>query len=156
MKLTTVVTIGKSLAIKREKSEAGEATVARLKFSEMFIQREAVNTIAGQRPGWAETSLFDEQGAPHGDWRLSLLDRSFSVTGDIAVDSKTDALRLSDATLSDVEITLTSLGALMSGTLSWPVAGDEVSDIEPLLGRECAAHWVLTDGGQGDLLKDGG
>lgn len=62
MKLTTVVTIGKSLAIKREKSEAGEATVARLKFSEMFIQREAVNTIAGQRPGWAETSLFDEQG----------------------------------------------------------------------------------------------
>lgn len=155
MKLTTIVTIGKSLSIKCEKSEAGESTVAHLKFGEMFIQREQINEIAGQRPGWAETSFFDEQGAPLGHWCLSLSGTALFVTGKIRGKNAAQSLCLVDSNMSGIKIALIPLGAMLYGNLSWQISGDEVGDIEPLLGRECSAELTLSDGGQKDMLKEG-
>jgi hypothetical protein len=44
------------------------------------------------------------------------------------------------------------LGALLHGELSWVAAGDEASDVDCLLGRQCVAHWELHDGAQMSLL----
>jgi len=153
VKISSDATMAKSFTIKREKSDDNIRTIARLKFSDLFISREQINEIACQRPGWAETSLFDEQGAPLGKWRL-LLDSALSATGSMGDPANSFSFLLPDASLSKLEMELTKLGAVLSGCLSWPISGDEVGDIEPLLGRKCAANWVLSDGGQIDLLKD--
>lgn len=152
--LETVVTIGKSLNIKREKGEdETEQTFAHLKFAELFVTREQATDLCGQRPGWTETSFFDELGAPLGDWTLKLNAVEFTLAG--AVDAPDgEGIRLTGATVTGIELTFTSLGAVMSGQIVWPIRGDEAGDIEPLLGRECRAEWHLTDGGQGDMLKE--
>lgn len=155
MKLYTVLTIGKSIAIKREKGDDdNEQTFAHLKFTGMVAKREEVNDIAGQRPGWCETSFFDEMGAPLDHWTLALRKREFVVTGHIRGHGDGNSLKLAKATLSGIELEFVENAAMVSGQLVWPIAGDEAGDAEPLLGRECIAAWVLEDGGQQDMLRD--
>lgn len=155
MHITSTLTLGKSLAIKREKGDDdAEVTRAHLKFTDLFLSREQVNTLCGMRPGWAETSFFDELGAPFGAWRIALDGSEWSLAG--AIDGpRDDGMRFTDssAVLDGVELTFTKLGALASGQITWLVAGDEAGDAEPLLGRECRAELHLTDGGQRDMLK---
>jgi len=152
--LDTILTISKSLSIKREKDQAdAEVTRAHLKFSDLFVTREQVNALCGMRPGWAETAFFDELGAPFGDWSLVLHKASWSLAGTINAPDG-EGLRFTGATLDGLELTMTKLGAVASGQITWLVADDEAGDAEPLLGRQCRAEWHLTDGGQADMLKD--
>ena len=152
--LSTVCTIGKSLAIKREKGDdESEVTRAHLKFTDLFVTREQVDAVCGQRPGWCETSFFDELGAPIGDWSLTLHQTAFVLAG--AIDEPGgEGVRFTEAAVDSLELTFTKLGAVARGHIVWTVAGDEAGDIEPLLGRECKAEWHLTDGGQQDMLRD--
>jgi hypothetical protein len=151
--LTTIITLGKSLAIKREKDEDVEITRAHLKFTDLFVSREQVNALCGMRASWCETSFFDELGAPFGGWSLALTGSEWTLAGAIEGPGE-DSLRLPDATLSGVELTFTKLGAVASGEIRWTVRGDEAGDAEGLLGRECRADWRLTDGGQRDMLRE--
>jgi hypothetical protein len=151
--LTNIITLSKSLAIKREKDEDSEITRAQLRFTDLFVSREQVNALCGMRAGWCETSFFDELGAPFGGWSLALTDGEWTLAGAIEGPGE-DSLRVTEATLSDVELTFTTLGAVASGEITWTVRGDEVGDAEPLLGRECRADWRLTDGGQRDMLRE--
>lgn len=154
IQLITVLTLGKALAIKREKGEdEADVTKAHLKFSEMFLRREEINQICGLRPGWAETSFFDELGAPLGLWSLVLHKAEFTV-GCIITGPDRRGLKVVGALLSGIELTFTDLGAVMAGEITWLIAGDEASDIEPLLGRECSVAMAISDGGQMDMLKD--
>lgn len=155
MNISTVCTIGKSLAIKREKDDDADITRAHLKFSDLFLTREQANALAGMRPGWCETALFDELGAPLGSWSLALDGSEWSVAGSIDGPGG-EGLRLTDnaTTLAGVVLTLTKLGVSMAGELSWHVGGDEAGDAEPLLGRQCAVTWHITDGGQRDMLRE--
>lgn len=53
--LDTVLVLGKGLTIKREKGDDdNEVTRAHLKFTDLFLHREQVNALCGQRPGWFE------------------------------------------------------------------------------------------------------
>ena len=149
--LSTVCTLGKSLAIKREKGADGEITRAHLKFTDLFVTREQVNALCGQRPGWCETSFFDELGAPVGNWSLTLHKTAFVLAG--AIDEPGgEGMRFTEAAVDSLELTFTKLGAVASGQVVWKVAGDEAGDIETLLGQQCRADWHLTDGGQEMLL----
>lgn len=154
--LQTAITVGKSLAIKREKGDdETEVICAHLKFTDLFLRREQVNALCGMRPGWAETAFFDELGAPFGLWSLVLRRAEFAVTGSISGPDD-HGLVFTEATIDGVEITLTSQGAVLAGQVSWLVAGDEAGDAEPLLGRICQAKLTLTDGGQMDMLRTAG
>lgn len=152
MNISTVCTIGKSLAIKREKDDDAAITRAHLRFTDLFLTREQVTTLCGQRPGWCETAFFDELGAPLGKWSLALLETERSIVGTITGPNG-HGLRFADASLSRIEITMTELGAVVAGEIAWTVTGDEAGDAEPLLGRECRAEWQITDGGQRDFLR---
>lgn len=152
--LQTVITVGKSLAIKREKGDdETEVICAHLKFTDLFLRREQVNALCGMRPGWAETAFFDELGAPFGLWSLSMPAAEFTVAGTISGPDD-NGLTFTEATIDGVEIAFTKLGAVMSGQIVWLIAGDEASDIEPLLGRICQAKLTLSNGWQMDTLRD--
>lgn len=155
MKISTILTLGPGLTIKREKGDDGDArTLAHLKFTGLVVKREEVNELAGQQPGWCETCFYDELGAPLGDWTLTLADREFTVSGEITDHGGRHRLRIAEAQLDKLAITFTSIDAVLSGQLSWLVAGDEAGDAEPLLGQTCAVALTLTDGGQQDMLKE--
>lgn len=151
--ISTTLTLGKSLAIRREKDGDDEVTCAHLKFTDLFLSREQVNALCGQRPGWCETSFFDELGAPVGDWSLTLHKTAFVLAG--AIDEPGgEGIRFTEAAVDSLELTFTKLGAVARGQVVWKVAGDEAGDIETLLGQQCRADWHLTDGGQQDMLWD--
>lgn len=146
--------IGKSVNIKREKaSDDTERVVAHLKFSGLQVAREAIDELVGQDIGWAQSCLFDEGGAPIARMEIALPAFSAVVTGTVRGVKANEVITFAQAKLEGVALTLSKFGAQMSGELTWEVAGDEVADLEPLLGRECAVSWVVQDAGQGDLLK---
>lgn len=157
MKLTTAITLAKSLSVKREKDDEGiEAVIAHLKFSDAFVSREDIDWLLGipeQIGGsWARMALFDDLGAPLARLEIAAPRREFTVslrmtgTGD-------EEMHVAGGTLTGIALVLDKSGALLSGALSWPVAGDELADVEPLLGQIVRAEMSLTDGGQADLLK---
>lgn len=153
MKIESTAEIAKSLSVKREKGEETDAVIARLKFSGLIVDRETLDVLCGQPSGWSAGALFDELGAPLGHWTISLPALALAVSGSIRGAKPTERLTLSNAVIASVELTLDKLGALMSGTLAWQVAGDELEDVEPLLGRECGVSWVVSDSGQQDMLR---
>lgn len=154
MKLKTVLTVAKNWSMKREKGEDGsEATFGHMPFSDMFITREQVDQVLGQERGWSRTALFDELGAPRGFWSIASPKLELSVVGTVGDGEKDDRLQLLQATLDGIEVTLTEQGAVVSGRLSWLVAGDEAADIIPLQGRVCSVNWDLNNI-QGDMLRE--
>lgn len=149
--LKSIATIGKSLTIKREKdSNDVEIVVAHLKFSGAFLQRDQIDELCQLERGWAQSCLFWEDGLPRGHMSIDLLKFSGSVTGSIG-DSKAKIM-LANAELTDVSFTLTKLGASLDGHLAWPIAGDEASDVESLLGQECEIHWLIVGPEQSDWV----
>lgn len=152
MKLETILTVAKSISIKREKGDGDcDVTRAHVKFTDLYITREQVNELVRQRPGWCETAFFDELNAPLGAWSLVPHDTALEVSGRIRA-SEIATLSLPSADLTAIEITFVGTagtpGALVSGQLAWLVAGDESSDIEPLLGRICGCNLVVIGTGQ--------
>lgn len=151
MKLQTILKIAKSLSVKREKTDEGSWVIARLKFTDCFLTREQVDELMGQSAGWARKALYDELGAPIAALCIELLGREMSAA--VRISDDTSEMHVTTGVLSDMSVELSPTGALLAGMLSWPVAGDEVSDVEPLLGKDARIDASLTDGWQGDLLK---
>jgi len=154
IEIETVATIGKSLNVKREKGDDDiEVCIAHLKFSNAFVQREVLDQLLGMPIGWSQVSLFDEQGAPF--QRLEITPNKFAanITGKITGVENNHGLTLKQADLSAVVLSLYDKGAILSGEISWSIAGDETSDTESLLGRLCKLHAVVQDSGQQDMLK---
>jgi hypothetical protein len=157
MKLTTTVTLSKSLSVKRGKDEEGtEAVIAHLKFSDAFVTREEIDPLLGvaleQGVPWARNVLFDELGAPRARLEIAAPRREFTASIRFSGTGK-DEMHIAGGTLTGITIVLDKSGGLLSGSLSWPVAGDELADVEPLLGQMVRAEMNLTDGEQGDLLR---
>lgn len=152
MKISSVATVGKSLAIKREKDEdEGERVVAHLKFTDCFVSREEVDALCGQPEGWSRRSLFDELGAPIAKLEIAILKRD--LTASVKLSDQGTEMHVAGGKLTGMALLLNKSGALLSGELSWLVAGDEVSDVETILGQIVRADLNLTDGEQGDLLR---
>lgn len=152
IQIRSTAELGKSLSVKREKDGDDVIVACHLKFADLFCDREQFDEICRQPIGW-HGAFFDELGAPVNVFDIGLPLSSWSVTGRIkGGDSRPEELRLLQATLSGVTCTLTKLGALLSGSLSWKARGDEAEDLTELLGRLVAVDWQIADGGQQDLL----
>jgi len=152
MKITTTATLSKSLRVSREKSDEGEAVIAHLKFTECAVIREDIDGLLGApHAGWARAALFDELGAPVARMEITPVHRA--LTASVRLCGIECEMHVAGGVLSAITLTLDKSGALMSGILSWGVAGDETSDLEPLLGQIVRLEASITDGEQGDLLR---
>lgn len=154
VQIESAAKIGKSVSIKREKGSGDEEiVVAHLKFSDTWIPREAFDEFLGQPVGWSQMCFFDEGGAPIAHMDIFLPIFVADVTGVIAGPQRNEEIKLNSARLQGVTGSLADKGYRISGELSWEIAGDESSDLEPLLGRVCRINWVVQTSGQQDLLK---
>lgn len=153
IEIKTFAQLAKSLSVKREKDADDDSIVAcHLKFQDLFVDRDVFDELCRQPIGWHEP-FFDEQGAPVAALEISLPGRAWSVTGSInAGPNRPERLNLLEATLSKVTLTLTKLGVLVGGAISWKARGDEVEDLADFLGTLAAVEWRITDGDQRDLL----
>lgn len=153
IELKTTGTFGRSLVTKREKdSNEQERVICHAKMTELFIAREQIDELCRQPLGWHQ-ALFDEAGAPVARLELGLPGREWEVTGTIKGTGEHPAtLNLMQAELTGVVIGLTTLGAVVSGSLAWTARGDEVEDVTDLLGQIASIDWRVTDGEQKDLF----
>lgn len=153
--LNTVGRLGKSISIKREKqADDTEAVVVHLKITDIIITREELDELLCMPIGWSQQTLYGEQGEPYLQASITLHKFAATVTGRIKGAAGTDeGIALTQADWSGATVELKRNSALLSGTVSWLVAGDEAGDIEPLIGRDCMLHVVIQDAQQGDLLK---
>lgn len=157
MIIETVATLAKSASIKREKDEKDvEKTFVHLKIAGLFVMREQVAEILNLDE-MIVSDLYDEQGAPVVPLIVANPLRSFTATGVLRRGDGPSAsiLKVSNAEFEKLELILCAKGAYMSGSLSWEVAGDEASDLEPLLGRDCGAKLSLETDRQLDLIGSG-
>lgn len=149
--------VAKTFSVKREKGpDDVEVVVAHLKVADVLLSRDQLDEVAGMPIGWSYTALFDDQGAPYQRMTLGIPRLDLTATGVIRGGSEDEprapSLTLRDATVSGIELDLTTYGALLSCGLAWKAAGDEVDDIADLLGKLCGFRVTLADGGQRDLL----
>lgn len=149
--IDTVLTVGKGLSVKSEKVEDVERAIARLKFTGLRLDRDQFDELIGRAIGWSTMSFYDELGAPFSRCVLSFPKLALEVTGVIRGVGRPQ-LKLAQATLGSIDASLADKAVLVSGELSWEAGGDEVSDVEQLLGKDCVAAWSIRDSGQGDLL----
>jgi hypothetical protein len=153
--IDTICEIGKTLSAKAAKDESRARTVvAQIKFSELKIMdRDMVNELLGEEPGWCQRVLYDGQGAPRKRYGITVFGRSWRVSGGIYGPKPGSALVLLQAELTKAYLTLIPLGALLEGKLTWAARGDEVEDVNDLLDQACGAKWEITDGEQADMFS---
>lgn len=154
VEIETAVEIGKGVSIKREKAEDDtEVVIAHLKFAGGKVQYEVIDELCCQPIGWAQHSFFNELGAPVAPIIVDLPRFAAEATGKIRGIQHGESITLTQADIDGVTLTLCDNGALLAADLAWKIAGDEASDLEPLLGRLCGFHVVVQDAEQGDMLK---
>lgn len=152
-KIEATAEIGKSISVKVEKSDDDEVTRCHLKIKDLLVNRETADLLIGWQPGRADLALYDETGEPRAYFGIAL-SREYEIGGSIAGNAETrEKLVLSSAVLKGVQLDLCPLGAKLSGELVWGAAGDEVSDIEPLLGKLCVVRLVVRGQQQIDLFQ---
>lgn len=157
--IQSIATLAKSFQVKREKSaDDSEIVRAHLKISDCLVDRDQLDEFCAQPVGWSTSALFDEFGAPRAHVTLTLHRCEWAAAGVIKGGEKSSSpkLTLTDAEIDSVTLELTKLGALLACQFSWVAAGDEVDDIADMLGTLCSVDLVVSDGGQRDLLRDGG
>lgn len=156
LKIDSILELGKSITAKAQKGEGGvEVVNASLKFSGVPIDRDSIDEVLGLPVGMSQM-LYDEQGAPLRQLWIGVAGRELRVTGAIKGPKGNPTLALLQADLTDVEVALTTLGAIMAGTLTWGARGDEIDDCSELLGKTCCAVWEITDGRQEDMFRSTG
>lgn len=141
-----VAIVGKSITVKVEKDEKkDELRICHLKVERMQVSRDVIDALLGCVEGWAARCLFDDGGTPVAWLTLELEGARFDFTGSIVgSENKGERLMIGAAcTLSGVTLRLHALGALLSGELSWPAAGDELADVDPLLGKVCMVRGAI-------------
>lgn len=150
--IDTVADIGKGLSVKREKQEDNtERAIAHLKFTGLKLDRDQLDELVCRAIGWTTMCFYDELGAPFAHCVLAFPRLELEVTGVVKGPGHA-GLRLAQATLTSVEVALADKCVLVSGELAWEAAGDEVSDIEALLGQTCGIVWTIRDDQQQDLI----
>lgn len=150
--IDTVADIGKGLSVKREKQKDNtERAIAHLKFTGLKLDRDQLDELVCRAIGWTTMCFYDELGAPFAHCVLAFPRLELEVSGVVKGPGRA-GLRLAQATLTSVEVALADKCVLVSGELVWEAAGDEVSDIEALLGQTCGTVWTIRDDRRQDLL----
>lgn len=153
MHIKTTCEVAKSINAKTTTKDEAELVVASLGFHDATVSRTEVDRLIGLHLGWSEC-LFDELGAARFPGTIFLSGKPLPA-GAVITLGKHEKLQAMNAELSKIELQLADKGFLLSGTLTWPVAGDETSDAEKLLGKLCGLELVI-DKSQLDLFKGDG
>jgi hypothetical protein len=158
LKIDSVCKLGKTIKATSKKDAKGvPTTIASIKFSELKILGIAgVNQLLGEKDGWAQTALYDDQGIPRKRFGISVYGRLHRVSGGLNGPKPNQALVLLQADLEEVWLQLTPSGALAEGMLTWAARGDEIEDVSEILGTLVRAVWEITDGGQDDMFDPQG
>lgn len=146
----TVETSGhlkKDMKTSRQKSGDDEIVTCSVSIKGLRVDREDMEELGGWPIG-ALGALYNDQAIPYQRASFLVPDRVLAVTGWIEhrKDSGAALARLTftrPAIGADLRFYLDAPdetktpGALMSFSLTWKAAGDEVEDVEPLLKRKC-------------------
>lgn len=153
--LNTVGKLGKSLTIKREKQDDDtELVIANLKITNIIITREEMDELLRMPIGWSQQALYSEQGDPFINVSITAHKFEGTVTGKIKGPADTDeGIVLKQAEWNGATFDLRRNSALLSGEISWKVEGDEASEIEPLIGRDCLLAFLIQDAQQKDMFR---
>jgi len=132
------IEIAKSFSVKRSKIDGLPSTLACVKFAGLFIDREYSDEMLGL-PIAATTLLYADDGVPVSMIAISRKQIVYEFSGAISGNkNRNEEISLNGTThIEKSELQLVKGGALLSGRISWPVRGDEVEDLEPLLGQTC-------------------
>jgi hypothetical protein len=144
IEINTTAEVAKNFAVKRRKHAGGVQTVATLKFAGVFIDREYSDEMLGL-PMQATALLYGEDGLPVSAVTIGRKHIVYQFAGVITGNAnKDEQIKLAkDTEVSKCELQLAPHGALLSGVLVWPVRGDEVEDLEPLLGQTCVLNGLV-------------
>ena len=144
IEINTIAEIAKNFGVKRRKHAGGVQTVATLKFGGVFIDREYSDEMLGL-PIAATALLYGEDGLPVSAVTIGRKHITYQFAGVISGNqNKLEKITLAkDTEVCKCELQLVPNGALLSGQLMWPVRGDEVEDLEPLLGQTCLLNGLI-------------
>lgn len=144
IEINTTTEVAKSFGVKRRKHAGGLQTVATLKFANVFVDREYSDEMLGL-PIQATALLYGEDGVPVSAVTIGRKHIVYQFAGVITGNrNKDEQIKLAkDTEVGKCELQLVPNGALLSGQLMWPVRGDEVEDLEPLLGTTALLNGVI-------------
>jgi hypothetical protein len=139
--------VGKKMNVDRKKADDSDLIVCSIKVA-FPVTREEAAELTGF-PLATINALYNEAGVPLQHASLLMTKRELLVAGKIArhipedqqadftdPNKKPPVLELPRSLATDMRFVLDNLGAGFRGTLSWKARGDEVEDVEPLLGSK--------------------
>lgn len=144
IEVNTTVEVAKSFGVKRRKQGGIVQTVATLKFANLFVDREYSDEMLGL-PIAATALLYGEDGLPVSAVTIGRKHIVYQFAGVIHGNrNKDEQITLAkDTEICKAELQLVDKGALLTAQLLWPVRGDEVEDLEPLLGQTCVLNGIV-------------
>lgn len=144
IEINTTTEVAKNFGVKRRKHAGGVQTVGVLKFAGVFIDREYSDEMLGL-PIQATALLYGEDGLPVSAVTIGRKHITYQFAGVISGNqNKQEKITLAkDTEVGKCELQLVPNGALLSGQLVWPVRGDEVEDLEPLLGTTAILNGII-------------
>lgn len=142
--INNTASIAKNFSVKQRKQGGVVQTVAVLKFDGLFIDRESSDEMLGLPIG-AIGQLYGEDGLPVSVITIGRKHVVFQFAGAIKGNANRQEARAlgKDTEVIKAELQLAPNGAMLSGAFCWPVKGDEVEDLEPLMGETCVIDGVL-------------
>jgi hypothetical protein len=151
LKLSTFADVGKKMTTTRQKDS--ELVTCQIAAKGVRVSREAMDELSGLPIG-CTAPLYDELGAPHQRMSFLLPKRGLIADGTLQLRKDSGAvtaeLELKKAIAGDLRFNLDTPDdqgptAMLSFTLLWKAAGDEVSDVEPLLDQKVYLELKLRD-----------
>lgn len=147
--------LGKAFTAKLEKQadDKPQLVTGNLKFTEAMVTREQIDWLLSQPTGWCNC-LYDELGAPLLRAKIHRPKAKWLAQGELTGPDGDPQFNLVDATLSHVAVVLANKSGELSGSLSWNAVGDEVDDLQGMLGHLVTLRLTLSGSGQRDLYDD--
>lgn len=148
LKIDTSCVVGKKMTTDRHKADAGgeaEIVTCTITVKGIRVSRDQMDELAGLPIG-VTSQLYNELGAPYQRMSFLLPKRVLLVSGNV------EHRRESGATIAKLKLTKAAAGslrfnldtpdehgptAMLSFTLMWKAAGDEIEDVKDLLAHTC-------------------
>ncbi len=144
IEINNTVEVAKAFGVGRRKRAGIVETIAKLKFEGLFIDREYSDEMLGL-PIAATALLYSPDGLPVSAVTIGRKHIVYQFAGVISGNkNREEQITLAkDTEVTGAELQLVDKGALLSAQLVWKVRGDEVEDLEPLLGQTCMLNGLI-------------
>lgn len=151
LELQTTADLANSATLKNAKDGDAELSTAQVRFKNAKLTCVQFDDLCKRAPGWSAASLFTPDELPCMPMVIHFPKMQLEASGRIHGHREGDSIALIGATLQDMRATLVKSGVALSGELVWKAAGDEATDLEPLLGHLCGMHLSIVDSQQQEL-----